>query len=163
LGTFLNFAYGSNMSSARLRARTPSARVVAIGELEGHSLRWHKRGEDGSGKCDAYPVASERMWGVVYEIDASEKPALDAAEGLHHGYEEKWVEVTTAEGVVTAQLYVASDSDPTVRPYDWYKAFVVHGAIEHGLPADYVEKLRRVEAATDPDRDRARRNRRILG
>jgi hypothetical protein len=119
-GAFLNFAYGSNMSSARLLARNPSARAVAVGELAGHVLRWHKRSEDGSGKCDAYPEKTAWMWGVVYEIDASEKPILDAAEGLHHGYEEKWVEVETAEGVVRAQIYVASDSDPNVRPYQWY-------------------------------------------
>lgn len=51
--TFLNFAYGSNMLTDRLRERVPSARPVAVARLAGHSLRWHKVSIDGSGKCDA--------------------------------------------------------------------------------------------------------------
>ena len=49
----LYFAYGSNLSSARMAARVPSARVVARAQLPGHALRFHKVGRDGSAKCDA--------------------------------------------------------------------------------------------------------------
>ena len=34
-----------------------------------------------------------------------------------------------------------STSDPSLTPYDWYKAFVLAGAREHGLPQDYVAAL----------------------
>ena len=162
--SFLNFAYGSNMSLARLRERAPSARAVAVAELAGHALRWHKRRVDGSGKCDAYPHAPARMWGVVYEIAWDEKPRLDAAEGLHRGYDEKRIAVVAAGlGALTAQVYVATDIDPALRPYVWYKAFVLAGAAEHGLPSRYVADLERVPALRDPDRERAARNRRVLG
>ena len=40
------FAYGSNMSVARLRMRTPSARKVGLFRLASHDLRFHKRGAD---------------------------------------------------------------------------------------------------------------------
>lgn len=55
-GNILYFAYGSNMSSARLRARVPSCRPIGIAFLPGHELRFHKRSKDGSGKCDAFQV-----------------------------------------------------------------------------------------------------------
>lgn len=45
------FAYGSNLCVRRLRRRVPSARALGPARLDGWTLRWHKRGEDGSGKC----------------------------------------------------------------------------------------------------------------
>ena len=74
-GTVLYFAYGSNMSSERLRARTPSATSLGRARLPGYTLRWHKLGRDGSGKCDIEPSNAPRaaVWGVLYEIDSAEK------------------------------------------------------------------------------------------
>lgn len=48
------FAYGSNMSLLRLWQRVPSAVRIGVFTLQGHQLRFHKLGKDGSGKCDAY-------------------------------------------------------------------------------------------------------------
>ncbi len=157
MDTFTNFAYGSNMSAARLRQRAPSARFRDIGRLEGHTLRWHKRGRDGSGKCDAEATGMDLdvVWGVLFEIDRSEKPRLDEAEGLHHGYDEKEVEIATVQGTVKALMYCATDIAPALSPYHWYKAFVVAGARQHGLPEPYVRDLEQVESVGDPDANRA--------
>jgi len=154
------FSYGSNLSTARLRARTPSARPVRVAQLRDHVLRWHKRGRDGSGKCDVEPGAGS-VWGVVYEIDRAEKPLLDDAEGLHRGYAERAV-VLEGPGAVRALLYHATDIERSLRPYHWYKAFVLAGAREHGLPAEYVGAIAAVDSIPDPDRARAERMRRIL-
>jgi gamma-glutamylcyclotransferase len=151
------FAYGSNMLTRRLRERTPSATPVAVGRLDGHTLRWHKRGRmDGSGKCDAMASgdASDCIHGVVFELDAAEKAALDRAEGLGRGYDEKTVEIVAAGARVPATLYYATDVDASLRPYDWYKALVVAGARERGLPADYIAALEAVRSIADPDRRR---------
>ena len=43
------FAYGSNMSIARLSERAPSAEVIGVARLRSHVLRFHKVGTDGSG------------------------------------------------------------------------------------------------------------------
>jgi hypothetical protein len=156
------FAYGSNLSTFRLRARTPSARPIGVAELHEHELRWHKRGRDGSGKCDV-EAGSGSVWGVVYEIAVAEKPLLDAAEGLHRGYAEREVVVVGAElGTVRASLYQATDIEPSLRPFDWYKAFVLAGAREHALPTAYVERIAAVASRPDPDRARARRMRSLL-
>ncbi|MBX3607740.1 MAG: gamma-glutamylcyclotransferase [Piscinibacter sp.] len=154
--TFLYFAYGSNMLTRRLRARTPSARVVEVARLPGHALRWHKVSRDGSGKCDIVAVdsADEAVLGVVFEIAVADQPELDHAEGLGKGYAELQIEVQGARGPILARTYRATNTDHLALPYDWYKALVLAGAREHGLPEPY---LRAIEAVrTKSDRDQAR-------
>ncbi len=157
----LCFAYGSNMSTARLRARTPSARVVAVAVLAEYRLAFHKRSRvDGSAKCDAAYTGrhEDRVIGVVFEIPNHEKPLLDAVEGLGAGYEQRQVSVTLADGQERhAQIYYATDVDESLKPYDWYREHVLIGAREHGLPADYIASIELVESAPDPDRERCRR------
>jgi len=162
--SFINFAYGSNMSSRRLRARTPSARPLGIGQLVGHRLMWHKAGRDGSGKCDAFETgdASHVVWGVLYRIDLSERVHLDLAEGLGHGYDHKTVQVLTADGSVAAGMYRATHIDATLQPFDWYLAYVLQGALEHGLPDSYRRELARIRAVVDADAERRRLNMAVL-
>ena len=159
----LVFAYGSNLLPARLLARTPSAQVVATGVLPGHRLCWHMASRDGSGKCDVVPDAAAEVHGVVWRLDPADKPALDAAESLGHGYTERALAVHTAAGVVEAWTYLALRTDPALRPYDWYRDIVVAGARHHALPATYVATLAAIEALTDPDPARAAHHRRLLG
>jgi gamma-glutamylcyclotransferase len=139
----INFAYGSNMLARRLQERAPSARPIGTGLLRGHALRWHKVGRDLSGKCDILSTGDpgDVVHGVLYELSLGDKPALDAAEGLGAGYEEKEVDIQTPTGVVRAHVYYATHIDPAVVPYTWYKALVVAGAQQHALPAEYISKL----------------------
>ena len=146
--TYPYFAYGSNLSTERLQARVPSARARCRGRLLHHALRWHKLGRDGSGKCDIVPTpAPSIVWGVLFDVSRDEKPALDAIEGLGIGYFEKEVRIVTDDGECFALTYHANPdrTDPTLRPFDWYKDHVVRGAREHGLPADYIQELELVE------------------
>ena len=146
------FAYSSNMLTDRLRERVPSATAIGIGQLVGHALRWDKRSSrDGSGKCDAEATGRQEdiVWGVVFEIDPEDKPALDQAEGLGVGYMEKTVHVSTEAGPVAAVMYYATDKDPSLRPYHWYKALVIAGAREHGLPVGYRSRLELVVTVSD--------------
>lgn len=155
---FVSFAYGSNMPVARLRERCPSARAIGIAELPGHELRWHKRSRDGSSKCDIVASDAASVFGVLYEIANGEKSALDSAEGLGAGYEEIEIEVLCGGDPVTAKAYRATDTDPARRPYTWYRALVIAGAKEHGLPAPYIAGLESVPADHDPDHARHDRN-----
>lgn len=161
--TFRTFAYGSNMLSARLKERCPSARPLGVAQLPGHELRWHKRSRDGSGKCDVARVESDQaVFGVVYEIDAHEKTDLDRAEGLGNRYDEKDGTVMLNGTAVAVSIYVATKTDPVRKPYAWYKALVVAGAKEHGLPTPYITSLEAVETSEDPDRTRHDSNMRIV-
>jgi len=146
------------MSLARLRARVPSATSLGCHRLLGHDLRYHKAGQDGSGKCDAFFTgrAEDVVYGVLFEMDAKDKPALDAAEGLGVGYDAKQVSVKDAQGGVhTALTYIALRIDTRCQPYDWYLHHVQVGAAEALLPAAYVaQKIVAVQAIDDPDTQR---------
>lgn len=162
--TFLVFAYGSNMFTRRIHERCPSAIALGMAELRGHAIRWHKRSVDGSGKCDVEPSddKASTVYGVLYKIPEQDKAALDRAEGLGKGYAEKSVEVLCDGTPRIAALYQATNSDALFKPYSSYKALVVAGAKEHGLPAEYIRMLEATEATEDPDRARDERSRRIL-
>lgn len=162
--SFVYFAYGSNMLTRRLRERTPSARVIGNATLAGHELRWHKVSKDGSAKCDIVPAtaAGACVHGVLFEIDSAEKPALDFAEGIGMGYRELRVVVEAASGPIEAWSYRATNIDHLALPYPWYKALVVAGAREHGLPRAYVEALEAVATKNDPRPERTAHNLRIV-
>jgi len=152
----LCFSYGSNMSQRRLQARVPSARFVTVAELPAHRLRFHKSAGDGSAKCDAEETGNpdDRVMGVVYEIDDTEKPDLDRHEALGFGYDEKRVELITGEGTLQAWVYYATQINDSLKPFHWYKDHVLIGARENGLPADYIAKIEAVESIDDPKPDR---------
>lgn len=162
------FAYGSNMSTARLRERTPSCRPLGLATLPGYSLRFHKRSKDGSGKCNAFETGSadDAVIGVLFSFDPKERPKLDKAEGVGNGYEHANVTVVNDEGRRRKVLtYVATPAyiDDGLKPYDWYKDFVLAGAREHELPNEYVETfIGSVASHDDPDTKRAERERAVL-
>jgi len=152
------------MSLARLQARTPSARRLGCYTLVEHSLRFHKIGVDGSGKCDALYTgdAGDLVHGVLYDIERSEKWRLDEAEGLGYGYDEQEVAVRGAGGELhVAVTYRAIRVDAALRPYSWYRHHVLVGAREVGLPPAYLRQLEAVECIEDVDRERDGRERAI--
>jgi len=159
------FAYGSNMHVQRFRRRVHSGKPLCVGSLEKHALRFHKKGTDGSGKCNAFYTgeAADRVLGIIYEMAPEEKTALDAAEGP--GYRVHNTAVNGMDGTRhEAFIYVAcSDAiDDSQKPFCWYKAFVVHGARHFKLPPYYIQQLETVSAIPDTDTRRESQNRRIL-
>lgn len=157
------FAYGSNMCSGRFRAHPVSLQGPgAVAVLKEHCLRFNKKStRDQSGKANLQPQAGAEVWGVVYEIPEGQLRILDNGET---GYDRREMIVQTARGDgVEAWVYVARmpDPDPALRPYTWYKRFLVEGALEHGLPGAYIADLRAIEAVEDPDRSRDRRMREL--
>jgi len=158
------FAYGSNMSLSRLRERTPSAMRLASCTLNNHALRFHKAGKDGSGKCNAFETGNPKdfVMGALFEICSGEKPALDQAEGLGFGYDEKMVLLTDGSGGrVEALTYYATSINEVLKPYSWYKHHVLVGARESVLPLPYVAEVQLIASWEDPDRERDARQRAI--
>jgi gamma-glutamylcyclotransferase len=156
-------AYGSNLHPLRLQQRVSSARPVAVVELPGWRLRFHKRGSDGSAKCNVLETCdpADRVHGVVYDIAAREKPALDRAEGLGHGYRLQRLHLQP-HGETFFYVATASHIDDALRPFAWYKAYVLEGAWFHGLPTAYTGRIEQVDAIADPQPQRQRDNIRLL-
>lgn len=162
------FAYGSNMSTARLRERMPSCEPIGTATLPGHVLRFHKRSTDKSGKCNAFASSNDNaVIGVLFSFDPAERSELDKAEGVGGGYEYAMVTVINDKGRRRKALtYLATPDyiDDSLKPYDWYKDFVLAGSREHGLPPEYIaEYIKPVEAIKDPNRTRDKKHRATLG
>jgi gamma-glutamylcyclotransferase len=162
---FITFAYGSNMPTARIKARCSSARALGVAELPGYELRWHKKSKDGSGKCDIVPTSQPgvSVFGVLYEIASGEKISLDGAEGLGSGYDETEIEVYRGADRLTVKAYVAAATDPTLKPYSWYRDLAIAGAKEHGLPDDYIARLEAVTTDKDANQKRHDQNMALIG
>ena len=159
------FSYGSNMCSGRFRAydvkpQGPGRASV----LKDYRLFFNKKSEkDGSGKANVEPHVGGEVWGVLYEIRDADVETLDRGEGK--GYIRRSLTVGTNDGsAVESWVYVARNpgQDPALRPYTWYKRFLVEGAREHGLPAHYIEALEAIEATDDPDHHRDREKRTLV-
>ena len=123
------FAYGSNMSLRRLKApeRVPSAKIICSARLPEHRLVFHKKSKDDSAKCDACYTGNpnDLVIGILFEINEAEKKKLNRAEGLGFGYKEKEVVLLTDRSKQKAIMYYATDFDPKLKPYGWYKELVL--------------------------------------
>jgi hypothetical protein len=78
--------------------------------------------------------------------------ALDRGE--EPGYTRSKAPVRTVDGnVVDAWIYVATKPVTThrLRPYTWYKRFLLEGVQEHLLPVEYIASLQAIDAMIDSD------------
>jgi hypothetical protein len=164
-GTFLFFAYGSNMLTERLRERCPDARPVGAAIARGHVLSFSKRSKDGSGKATLLTLADgarQEAHGVLFKIPSAQRRKLDKAEDHNKGYRrnDEFVVVMTSGRKIAASTYLALPEarDEALLPYDWYRALIVAGALEHELPEPYVAALRNADVIADPDVKRREKN-----
>jgi len=158
------FAYGSNLHVGRMLARIPEVNPVEAALLRGYILRFHKRGRDGSGKCNIRPRGGATVAGVIYRLDAIGLARLDRIEG--RGYRRLPVVVSGIRSGRTyrAHCYAAKACavDAAGIAYEWYRDIVVAGAEAHELPAAYVERLRATPARPDPNPRRHRQQAAVL-
>jgi len=154
-------AYGSNMASARLQQRIPTAQRLGVVRLTGHRLTFDNYStKDGSGKCDAFCTGgpNDLVFAVLYRIDPDAKPILDGYEGLGVEYRDAFLAVEAPGGRrVEALIYYATNRKSGLRPYQWYQRHVLYGARENQLPAGYIADIERVDSIPDPVQERTDR------
>ena len=145
-------AYGSNLHPLRLERRHISARLIGTGRLDGHGLRFHKRGRDASGKCNILDPGDE-VYLAIYEMTVADKRRLDGIEGVGGGYTSESLRVA---GFGECFTYVAEQThiDNALAPFDWYREMVIAGCRYHDFPSDYVERIRAVDTIEDGDTER---------
>lgn len=161
------FAYGSNMCLERMVDRIRSAVSIGMGALHSHRLVFHKRGVDGSAKANAIHTGNrdDTIWGVLFQIDSDHKPTLDEFESVGIGYQTAVTNIRMSDGShVHAWTYFALSTaiEDGLKPFTWYKDFVLRGARQHGLPSHYRKYLDSIDAIADPDISRSRTNKDIL-
>ena len=87
--TFCYFAYGSNMLTEWLQARSrcPSARPIGCAIADGWGIEFSKPSKDSSGKATLSKKNGCQTAGVLFEIQEDERDRLDRVEGYPYGYD----------------------------------------------------------------------------
>ena len=157
-GSFLYFAYGSNMLTERLRLRCPSAQPLGIAVAHGHALEFSKRSVDGSAKATLVATgdAAAVVPGVLFTVAHADLPRLDVADGVGIGYDrdDAFRVVRNADGltsIASTYLAPAHARDVGLVAYDWYLALTVAGALQRGMPEAHVAALRAAVVRPDPE------------
>jgi len=165
MSTFHYFAYGSNLLNARLQNRCASATPITTASVANHGINYGMVAEDdhgGSGKMTIFDTGNKNdvVHGVVYEMSLEEAPVLDRIEGLFWDRPMTYTRasdfaVVTPEGQTLQTVTYMTEPNPDApKPYLWYWALCLSGAIENGLPLDYQEMLAKHAYMDDPDHKR---------
>ena len=145
------FAYGSNMNWAQMQRRCPSSRVVCVGRLTGYhfGITRHSRLRN-CGTANVYPAAGKEVWGIVYDISASELLLLDSFED---GYRREILSIHPVDDggkPLDALVYVAAIENNVPLANAEYRRLILEGARHWNLPASYLALLEAIRV--DPDR-----------
>ena len=138
------FAYGSNMSPARMEARVGGWHARMPGRLPGFRLAFNKRasGEEGAAHANIVPDAGGVVEGVLYRLDEAALEVLDRYEGHPEHYGREEMEVRCGDGTVRAWAYVATPAwtEEGLRPTREYLDHLLAG--RDCLSDDYWRMLR---------------------
>jgi cation transport regulator ChaC len=150
------FAYGSNMQTATFcgrrgidftratAARAPGWRLV----LDKPPLL-----PIGEAFANIVPDAQGEVLGVAYHVPIAALDTIDLTEGVLIGnYERRPIAVVPLDGdgtPVEAFALVSERRDSSLLPSSRYMALLIEGALEHGLPAQYVDFLRGIDACAE--------------
>ena len=150
---FWYFAYASNLCCA-IFAERRGMRALAShrARLDGYRLTFTLPvGPGERGVANVEPEEGAHVWGAAYLLAAEDCDRLDRTEGVHVGfYRRVPVDVHLDDGqVVAAYTYRSSWKTEGRKPSARYLGLMLDGAREHGLPAEYVAFLERLERAVD--------------
>ena len=149
------FAYGSNMQSATLRGRRGVAYARALpARVPGWRLVLDKPPliSVGHGFANIVPDPDCEVLGVIFELSDEDFTHVELTEGVRIGnYDVVDVDAhpLAGEAPIRARSLSSPRRDPVLRPSVRYMTLLIEGALEHGLPDDYVAILRAIEAVEE--------------
>lgn len=146
------FAYGSNLSTRYIHDYTPSAAFVMRAELPNYKVEFRHYSENlGGGISSIVETPGSLVKGVIYEVLESELEALDVLESVPEGiYRRDTYFLMGEDGRwQRGDLYRVSTPTGPYTPSNEYVDFMIEGAREHGLDADYVEQLVAIRKSLD--------------
>lgn len=151
--TFLYFAYGSNLLRERLQLSNPSASYLQVAKLENYKLIFDSQTDLELSTWHGAPasiVAEEGacVWGTVWLMDRKDISSLDKQEGVpQQVYKPLQVKVkaTTGETLECRTYQLVSLRNENHQPSPQYLRVIINGALMCGLPADYIDMLKKVE------------------
>jgi gamma-glutamylcyclotransferase len=161
-GLIKYLGYGSNMNRGIFEDRRGMRPIQARpAVLDNYRICFNLpigRGERGVANLE--PSEGARVWGVLYLITTDEAEHLDRTEGVPSGgYRRIPVNVSVDGGKeIEAFTYQSDKINPGRKPSPRYIALLIEGAVQHGLPPDYVDYLRSFELALDERQSQSQRS-----
>lgn len=159
------FAYGSNMSRARLEQRVGPVHALGVGRLRDYRHSFTKRGRDGTGKGTIAPAPGGLVLGALYKLTPTQ---FDALRAFETGYRQIRCTVDIGLGdddnagsvalpgtgqadVIAACSFQAEQPVSPMTPTDEYVQHYMNGMRELGIPAAYRDDIRAQARATLAD------------
>jgi gamma-glutamylcyclotransferase (GGCT)/AIG2-like uncharacterized protein YtfP len=148
------FAYGSNMDLAQMRERCPNSLDLLqpfVARAKGWKLYFPRHSDRRQGGVGSILSKSdETVWGVVFGLTAEDLAKLDRSEGTSVGaYRRVRIQVAWGRDLkqeVWTYLAIPQDEPPRhYPPHEDYLAQYIRGAESFKLPAEYIDKLKRIE------------------
>ncbi|KAH8373326.1 hypothetical protein KR009_000866, partial [Drosophila setifemur] len=160
---FYYFGFGSNMLSSRIHIQNPTAKRIGAGKLENYRLDFYTGSKNWLG-APATIVATPgaHVYGAIWEIDMSNLKDLDDQESVSDRvYIPICVPVfsLTSNSNITCRAYHLTNQPKTEllttgaqedipldrQPSETYLKVLVKGAIETGIPENYIKWLRGIK------------------
>lgn len=134
----------TDVDAARLRAKLQPRRCT----LKDHRLAFNAHSPQGPGLgwATVVPEAGSVVEGVLYRLPQESIEYLDTTEA---GYRRQEVTVVADGKETRAHLYVAEATEDGFLPSADYLRVVIRGAEAHGLPPEYVDRVRAELAALE--------------
>ncbi len=150
------FAYGSNMHLEDLQRwmstrNLPPARILQAeaAVLLGHRLVWNYYSPARGGGAANIEPSDTDLPGVVLQVDEDTFGAIDRKEGYPGRYGRQRSRALLMSGrMVTPWVYSVRDeyrSPEQVCPTRAYRALLIEGALEFGLPRIHIDALELLE------------------
>ncbi|NNC41475.1 MAG: gamma-glutamylcyclotransferase [Acidimicrobiia bacterium] len=146
----LYFAYGSNMSSVVMLKRCPGATPEGAARLDDHQLAFRLPSQRWGGHAaDIADEAGSSTWGVLWKLSEGHLETLDRVEARYDRYP---VRLSNGDGATNAMTYRVKGrlaSAAGGQPTSEYLQHLIDGALEHGLPSDYLRQLESGRQSTE--------------
>jgi gamma-glutamylcyclotransferase (GGCT)/AIG2-like uncharacterized protein YtfP len=147
------FAYGSNMNGLQMLKRCSRPKVVTVARLPNYRVGFfgYSRTWDGAQESLVYEPGHD-VWGVVYELSNQNLESLDAWQDVRMDGTGAYFHYPARVHGVDARTYtilfykkdIQGEPKKASKPY---LDFIVSGAEEKQLPAEYVGELRAIESS----------------
>lgn len=119
-----------------------------LARLENYELVFNKKARGGYATANIRPAPGKIVHGVLYKIPEPAFRNLDRFESAPEHYRRIEVSVTDGAGnKVNAQVYIATKVEKGLRPAPHYLQTILNGAGEHGLPAEYIDRIKATAGA----------------
>ena len=142
------FMYGSNLDRERLLNRVLSWNgQFQKAYLTGYELRFNKRLRRGGVAANIILHPTRRVWGITIELSNDDLKKMDRYEGHPYHYERQQLKLFLENGRETsAYVYIAQPEHilEGKKPSLNYFQYVINGAINCGLPLEYVRAIEKL-------------------